>query len=114
MLAIAQTSDRFLWFSGISQGVYRFDGVQFLRRLASSNIGSMHIANVFADQAGGLWAIGDHEIAHIKDGNVVAHLDLEGVGGVPGSAEIPMGRSGSRGPQTGLPTRRFAISLTTP
>ncbi len=32
----------------------------------------------------GLWAIGDHEIAHIRDGAVAAYFDLEGIGGRAG------------------------------
>ena len=78
---IAQTSNGFLWFSAIAQGVYRFDGVRFLRPFANSQIGSMHVDNVVADQTGGLWAIGDHEIAHLNDGAVIAHFALEGLGG---------------------------------
>ena len=53
MLAIAQTSDGFLWFSAIVQGVYRFDGVRFVRPFANTSLGSMHLDNVIADHAGG-------------------------------------------------------------
>src|SRR5450755_1245895 len=53
MFGIAQTSDGSLWFSAIAQGVYRFDGVRFLRPFANSQVGSIHIDNVVADQAGG-------------------------------------------------------------
>jgi len=102
MFSITQTSDGFLWFSAIPQGVYRFDGVQFLPRFLNTNIVSMHIGNVFADQASGLWAIGDHEIAHIKDGGVIAHFELEGIGG----------RSGITRDSDG--SRRFATLLTKP
>ncbi|MBV8051123.1 MAG: ATP-binding protein [Acidobacteriaceae bacterium] len=91
MFSITQTSDGFLWFSAIPQGVYRFDGVQFLPRFLNSDITTMHIGNVFADETGGLWAIGDHEAAHIKDGTVIAHLDLEGVGGRAGISRDPDG-----------------------
>jgi len=84
ILAIAQTSDGFLWFSAIDQGVYRFDGVRFTRPFPNSKVSSMHIDNVIGDQAGGLWAIGDHEISHMKDGAEIAHYDLEGVGGRAG------------------------------
>ncbi len=30
MSSITQTSDGFLWFSALSQGIYRFDGVRFV------------------------------------------------------------------------------------
>ncbi len=91
MFGIAQTSDGFLWFSAIAQGVYRFDGVRFSRPFANSQVGSIHIGNVVADQAGGLWAIGDHEIARLKDGAVIAHFALEGVGGRAGVSRDPDG-----------------------
>jgi signal transduction histidine kinase/ligand-binding sensor domain-containing protein len=91
MFSITQTSDGFLWFSAIPQGIYRFDGVRFLPQFLNTDIVSMHIGNVFADQAGGLWAIGDHEAAHIKDGAVIAHLELEGVGGRAGISRDPDG-----------------------
>jgi len=91
MLAIAQTSDGFLWFSAIVQGVYRFDGARFVRPFANTSLGSMHLDNVVADQTGGFWAIGDHEIAHVKDGVVVAHFEIEGVGGRAGTSRDPDG-----------------------
>jgi len=81
MFSITQTSDGFLWFSAIAQGVYRFDGVRFVPWVPPAKIGSIHIEQVFADHAGGLWAIGDHEIAHVKDGAVIAYFELEGIGG---------------------------------
>jgi signal transduction histidine kinase/streptogramin lyase len=91
MFSIAQTADGFLWFSSLSQGVYRFDGVRFLPWVPPAKIGSIHIDNVFADHAGGLWAIGAHEIAHVKDGAVIAYFDLEGIGGRAGVSRDPDG-----------------------
>ena len=35
--------------------------------------------------------IGDHEIAHVKDGAVIAHFELEGVGGRAGTSRDPDG-----------------------
>jgi signal transduction histidine kinase/sugar lactone lactonase YvrE len=91
MFSITQTSDGFLWFSALAQGVYRFDGVRFLPWVPPTKLGSMHIEDVFADHAGGLWAIGDHEIAHLKDGAVIAHFELEGIGGRAGMSRDPDG-----------------------
>ena len=91
MFAITQTSDGFLWFSASGQGVYRFDGVRFLPWVPPAKIGSIHIEEVFADHAGGLWAIGDHEIAHVKDGAVIAYFNLEGIGGHAGISRDPDG-----------------------
>ncbi|HVO63188.1 MAG TPA: two-component regulator propeller domain-containing protein, partial [Terriglobales bacterium] len=51
----------------------------------------MHVDNVYADQSGGLWGIGDHQIIHIKDGAEIAHFDLEGVGGRAGISRDPDG-----------------------
>src|SRR5271157_5497351 len=92
MFAITQTSDGFLWFSASGQGVYRFDGVRFLPWVPPAKIGSIHIEEVFADHAGGLWAIGDNEIAHVKDGAVIAYFSLEGIGG---HAAVSRERDGS-------------------
>jgi signal transduction histidine kinase/ligand-binding sensor domain-containing protein len=86
MLSIAQTSDGFLWYSAIAQGVYRFDGVRFLRRSPNTKMGSIDIGNLVADRTGGLWVIGDHEIAHVKDGAVITHLELDGIGGHAGTS----------------------------
>src|SRR5271165_2244063 len=91
MFSITQTSDGFLWFSALEQGVYRFDGVRFLPWVPPSKIGSFHIDEVFADDAGGLWAIADHEIAHVKDAGVIAYFDLEGIGGRAGISRDPDG-----------------------
>src|SRR5271157_4735449 len=84
MFSITQTSDGFLWFSALEQGVYKFDGVRFLPWVLPAKIGSIHIDVVFADHEGGLWAIGDHEIAHVKDGAVIADFELAGIGGHAG------------------------------
>jgi len=91
MFSITQTSDGFLWFSALEQGVYKFDGVRFLPWAPPTKIGSKHIDVVFADHAGGLWLIADHEIAHVKDGTVIAYFDLEGIGGHAGISPDPDG-----------------------
>ncbi|HZW91398.1 MAG TPA: two-component regulator propeller domain-containing protein [Candidatus Eremiobacteraceae bacterium] len=91
MFSITQTSDGFLWFASLSQGLYRFDGVRFLPWVPPAKIGSIHIQEVFADHAGGLWAIGDREIAHVRDGAVIAYFDFEGIGGHAGISRDPDG-----------------------
>ena len=91
MFSITQTSDGFLWFSSLSQGLYRFDGVRFLPWVPPAKIASIHIQEVFDDHVGGLWAIGDREIAHVRDGAVIAYFDLEGIGGHPGISRDPDG-----------------------
>src|ERR1700756_25207 len=55
MFSTTQTSDGFLWFSALEQGVYKFDGVRFSPWDLPTKIGAMHIDVVFADHAGGLW-----------------------------------------------------------
>src|SRR5271167_1631890 len=91
MFSITQTSDNFLWFSALEQGVYRFDGARFLPWVPPAKFGSVHIDEVFADHAGGLWVIGDHEIAHVKDGVVIAYFELEGIGGHTSFSRDPDG-----------------------
>ena len=91
MFSITQTSDGFLWFSALEQGLYKFDGVRFLPWVPPAKIGSIHISVVTADHAGGFWAIGDHEVAHVKDGAVIAEFELEGIGGHAGISRDPDG-----------------------
>ena len=73
------------------QGVYKFEGVRFLPWVPPAKIGSIHLGDVLADHAGGLWAIGDHEIAHVKDGAVIAYFELEGIAGSAGVSRDPDG-----------------------
>ena len=37
-----------------------------------------HVVSVHGDQAGGLWAVGEHEVFHLEDGVVTSHFVLEG------------------------------------
>ena len=79
MFSIAQTSDGFLWLTSVSQGMYRFDGIRFVPwtlRVDGRTID--HIVSVHGDQAGGLWAVGEHEVFHLKGGVVTSHFRLEG------------------------------------
>ena len=76
--AIAQTLDGYLWFSSDSQGMYRFDGVRFLPWTLSSDGKTINsIVNVYGDHAGGLWALGEREIVHLKGGVVTSHFNLD-------------------------------------
>ena len=57
VLAIAQTSDGFFWFSSDSQGMYRFDGVRFLPWTLPPNDKTINaIVKVYGDHA--WWAMG--------------------------------------------------------
>ena len=68
MSSITQTSDGFLWFSALSQGIYRFDGVRFVSRtLPPHNKAMSTIVDVYGDHAGGLWALGESDIVHLKN-----------------------------------------------
>ena len=79
MFSVAQTSDGFLWFTSVSQGMYRFDGVRFVPWTLSVDGRTIdHIVSVHSDHAGGLWAVGEHEVFHLKGGVVVSHFALEG------------------------------------
>ena len=78
MFSIAQTSDGFLWFTSASQGMYRFDGVRLLPwTLAVDGKTIDHAVSFHADHAGGLWALGQHEIFYQKGGVVTSHFALE-------------------------------------
>jgi signal transduction histidine kinase/ligand-binding sensor domain-containing protein len=77
---IAQTSDGYLWFSSESQGMYRFDGVRFRPWTLSPNGQTINtIVNVYGDHAGGLWALGEREIVHLKGDVVTSHFNLDGL-----------------------------------
>ena len=80
MLSITQTSDGFLWFASLSQGIYRFDGVKFFpQRLFIDGRSINRVDSVYGDHAGGLWAVTDgKEIIHLKNGAVVSHFEFEG------------------------------------
>lgn len=80
MSSITQTSDGFLWFSALSQGIYRFDGVRFVSRtLPAHNKAMSTIVNVYGDHAGGLWALGERDIVHLKNGVVTSRFNLDGL-----------------------------------
>jgi len=80
MYTIAQTSDGFLWFLSSRGDIYRFDGAQFrLWRLPADAASIGRIRNIVGDQAGGVWALGADGVAHLKDGVVTSHVQLDGL-----------------------------------
>ncbi len=92
MFSVAQTSDGFLWFSALGQGMYRFDGVQFLPRPLSFNGKTINpVVNVYGDRGGGLWALGQNEILHLKGGVVTSQFQLQGLWGPKNVTEGPDG-----------------------
>ena len=57
MFSVVQTSDGFLWFTSVSQGMYRVDGIRFVPwTLPVDGRTIDHIVSVHSDRAGGLWA----------------------------------------------------------
>ena len=79
MSSITQTSDGFLWFSALPKDIYRFDGVRFVSRTLPTHDKAMStIVNVYGDHAGGLWALGERDIVHLKSGVVTSHFNLDG------------------------------------
>ena len=59
--------------------MYRFDGVRLLPwTLAVDGKTINHIVSFYADHAGGLWALGEHEIFYQKGGVVTSHFALQG------------------------------------
>jgi len=80
MYTIAQTSDGFLWFLSSRGDIYRFDGVRFrLWRLPADGASIGRIRNIVGDHAGGVWALGADGVAHLKDGVVTFHVQLDGL-----------------------------------
>ena len=73
-------------------GMYRFDGVRFVPwTLAVDGRTIDHIVSVHGDHAGGLWAVGEHEVFHLKGGVVVSHFALEGQDRTGNVSEDPDG-----------------------
>jgi signal transduction histidine kinase/ligand-binding sensor domain-containing protein len=78
MFSVTQTSDGYLWFTSVSHGMYRFDGVRLLPQTFAVDGKTIdHLIGFHADRIGGLWGIGEHEIFHLKDGVVFSHFPLE-------------------------------------
>jgi signal transduction histidine kinase/ligand-binding sensor domain-containing protein len=79
MFSVVQTSDGFLWLTSGSQGMYRFDGIRFVPWTLTVDGRTIdHVVSVHSDHTGGLWAVGEHEVFHLKGGVVTSHFALEG------------------------------------
>ena len=69
-------------FAALGQGLYRFDGVQFLPRALPFDGKNVNpVVNVYGDREGGLWVLGPDEIVHLKGGTVAAHYAVQGLWG---------------------------------
>jgi len=78
MQAVSQSPDGFLWFTSTNEA-YRFDGVRFVPWLPTAGAGAVEgILAVLGDHTGGLWALGTHEITHVKAGIVLSHFKVQG------------------------------------
>ena len=78
MFSVMQTPDGFLWLTSVPQGMFRFDGIQFVPRTLPVDGRTIdRIVSVHGDDAGGFWAVGEHEVFHVKGGTVVSHFALE-------------------------------------
>jgi ligand-binding sensor domain-containing protein len=92
MSSITQTADGFLWFSALSQGIYRFDGVRFVSRTLPTHDKAMStIVEVYGDHAGGLWALGESDIVHLKNGVITSRFNLDGFQSFEHISEDPDG-----------------------
>ena len=79
MFSVVQTSDGFLWFTSVSESLYRFDGIRFVPwTLPVERRTIDHVVSVHSDHSGGLWAVGEHEVVHLKGGVVTSHFTVEG------------------------------------
>ncbi|MGB9431926.1 MAG: two-component regulator propeller domain-containing protein, partial [Candidatus Acidiferrum sp.] len=92
MFSVVQTSDGFLWLTSVSQGMYRYDGIRFVPwTLPVDGRTIDHIVSVHGDHAGGLWAVAEHEVFHLKGGVVTSHFALEGQNRTGNISEDPDG-----------------------
>ena len=92
MFSVAQTSDGFLWLTSVSQGMYRFDGIRSVPwTLPVDGRTIDHIVSVHGDRTGGLWAVAEHEVFHLKGGVVTSHFALEGQNRTGNISEDPDG-----------------------
>jgi signal transduction histidine kinase/ligand-binding sensor domain-containing protein len=79
MFSVVQTPDGFLWLTSDSQGMYRFDGIQFAPwTLKVDDRVVDRLLSVHGDHSGGLWAVGETEVFRLQRGVVTAHFPLEG------------------------------------
>jgi PAS domain S-box-containing protein len=80
MFTVTQSPEGFLWFASFSEKIYRFDGVRFLPRTVSVGDKTIDpIVQVHAGRDGSLWVFGMHEIVHLRNGEIVSHLELPGI-----------------------------------
>jgi signal transduction histidine kinase/ligand-binding sensor domain-containing protein len=78
MFSITQTADGFLWFSSFTPEMYRFDGVRFISRTVSVDGRAITpIVGVYGDRLGGLWALGMHDLVHLKGEAVLSHFEFD-------------------------------------
>jgi hypothetical protein len=86
MFSVAQTTDGFLWFTSVSQGMYRFDGIRFVPwTLRVDGRKLDHIVSFHGDRAGGLWAVGENEVCDCRLPALDRELDRYIV---PGSVRV--------------------------
>jgi ligand-binding sensor domain-containing protein len=88
--AIAQDRDGYLWL-GTYRGLYRFDGVRFLRWMppAGMHLPSSRITSLLADRDGSLWIGTEGGLAHWNGGHFENYL--EGEGWISGFEQDPDG-----------------------
>src|SRR5215471_5186230 len=77
-IAIAQTTDRFLWIA-TAQGLMRFDGVRFMRWQPpqGQNLPGAHFTALLGARDGSLWIGTTRGLARWKGGQLRTYTDLE-------------------------------------
>jgi signal transduction histidine kinase/ligand-binding sensor domain-containing protein len=96
IVALAQTSDGYLWI-GNSSGLFRFDGLRFehIDLPRDDRLSSVNVWSLFAPPSGGLWiGFTFGGAAFLKDGKLTAYAERDGL--PPGSVKaIAQGQDGT-------------------
>jgi hypothetical protein len=93
--SIAQDRDSYLWL-GTYYGVYRFDGVRFVRWIppAGMHLPSLRVTSLLADRDGSLWMGTSGGLAHWHGGRLDNYLEVKDGSG--DSNKIPKEQYGSQ------------------
>src|SRR5262245_22595926 len=82
MRTVAQTTDGYIWLGTGGAGLYRFDGVRFVRfkPLGPDTLASRAVGRLLATRDGGLWMIGPGGVvSRLLNGRVRIFTEADGM-----------------------------------